>query len=331
MQRAHTLRHRLFTSVVLTAIFVCASAPARAASKEIIALQEQVQQLLDNVQRIQSTLDKNFGVLNNLAAQTADDANRMTAAVTALQQKFSTQSDAISGKMDVASGQAQSLNDSLDELKLRISKLDKSIQDMQTQLQNIQTAQAAPAGTAPATAPAGPAAAPAVPPAALPAPAPVPVPAVSPAAPGPAATDGTPAASPSDQTPPLAETFQAGLRDYNSAKYEVAAGEFQDVIHYYPLDDLAGSAHFYLGEIAYKQLKLSEAVKSYNAVLEGFPGNSKAPAAQLRKGMALLEMSRKEAGIHELRLLVQRHPQTAEAAQARNKLSAMGLKPSAAH
>jgi TolA-binding protein len=129
----------------------------------------------------------------------------------------------------------------------------------------------------------------------------------------------------------LAETFQAGLRDYNSAKYEVASGEFQDVIHYYPQDELAGTSQFYLGEIAYKQLKLTESVKSYNAVLENFPGNSKAPAAQLRKGLALLQMNRKEAGIHELHLLIQRHPQTPEAAQARTKLSGLGVKPTAAH
>jgi TolA-binding protein len=247
----------------------------------------------------------------------------MNAAVTALQQKLTAQSDALTGKLDIASGQAQSLNDSVDELKSRIGKLDKSIQELQTQLQNIQSVPASASSTSTT-----PAAAPAAPPAPVPAPAPVQVPAAN----GPAAGGTAPAAVlPDNQTPPLAETFQAGLRDYNSAKYEVAAGEFQDVIHYYPLDDLAGSSHFYLGEIAYKQLKLTEAVKSYNAVLEGFPGNSKAPAAQLRKGLALMEMNRKEAGIHELRLLIQRHPQTAEAAQARNKLSAMGLKPSAAH
>jgi TolA-binding protein len=98
------------------------------------------------------------------------------------------------------------------------------------------------------------------------------------------------------------------------------------VIHYYPLDDLAGTSHFYLGEIAYRQLKFTDAVKAYNAVLEGFPGNSKAPAAQLRKGLALLQMNRKDAGIHELRLLIQRHPQTQEAAQARTKLNALGAK-----
>ncbi len=51
---------------------------AHAASKEIIELQTQVQQLLDMVQRLQSTLDTRFGVLQNLAQQTADDANQMT-------------------------------------------------------------------------------------------------------------------------------------------------------------------------------------------------------------------------------------------------------------
>ena len=71
------------------------------------------------------------------------------------------------------------------------------------------------------------------------------------------------------QAPPLQETFQAGVRDYNAAKYDVAAGEFQDVIHYYPLDDLAGTAQFYLGEIAYQQKNYDDAVKAYNAVLEG--------------------------------------------------------------
>ena len=323
MQKTRILRNRLLAAAVTASIFLCLPSPARATSKEIVELQTQVQQLLDSVQRIQSTLDTRLGVIQHLAEQTADDANRMTAVVTALQQKIAAQSDTLNGKLDTASGQAQSLNDSVDELKSRIAKLDKSIQDLQTQLQNIQTPPSSTPGTsAPATAPAA-------------VPAPVP-PFVTPGAapaPGSPAAAITPAAEvPSvNQAPPLAETFQAGLRDYNAAKYGVASGEFEDVIHYYPLDDLAGTSQFYLGEIAYKQLKLTDSVKYYNAVLENFPGNSKAPAAQLRKGLALIQMNRKEAGIHELRLLIQRHPQTPEAAQARTKLNGMGVKPTAAH
>lgn len=303
MQKTRTLRKHLFVAGFIAVVFVFPSMQARAASKEIIELQTQVQQLLDMVQRLQSTMDTRFAVIQHLAEQTADNANQMTATVNSLQQKLAAQNDTISGKLDTASGQAQSLNDSVDELKSRIAKLDKAIQDLQAQLQNVQSPQ-------PASAPA---------PAAMPpANGDTPAPAVAPSLP------------PVSQTPPLKETFQAAVRDYNTGKYDLAAGEFQDVLHFYPLDDMAGTAHFYLGEIDLKHNKLSEAVKAYNAVLEGFPGNSKAPAAQLHKGTALLQMGRKDAGVHELRLLIQRHPQTPEAAQARTKLAALGSKPAAA-
>jgi tol-pal system protein YbgF len=281
------LRNRFLAAAMTAMVFVSLPAPARAASKEITELQTQVQQLLDMVQRLQSTMDSRFAVLQHLAEQTADNANQMSAAVNTLQQKIATQSDATTGKLDTASGQVQALNDSVDELKSRIAKLDKSIQDMQAQLQNIQSPPSAQAGTT-----AGP---------------------------------GAPGAPVVPQTPPLKETFQSGVSDYNAAKYEVASGEFQDVIHYYPMDDLAGTSQFYLGEIAYRQKNYADAVKDYNAVLEGFPGNAKAPAAQLRKGLALLQLGKKEAGITELKLLIKRHPQTPEAAQAKSKLSAMGV------
>ncbi len=297
MQRIYTLPYRFLTIAVIALLLGAASKSAQAASKEIIELQTQVQQLLDNVQRIQSTLDTRFGVLQNLAQQTADNATQMNAAVNSLQQKLAQQNEAMGGKLDTASGQVQALNDSVDELKSRLSKLDKSIQDLQTQLQNIQTPP--PAANTPAQTASGAAA--------------------------------IPSSNATTQAPPLKETLQAGVRDYNAAKYELASSEFQDVIHYYPMDDLSGTAQFYLGEIAYRQQKFDEAVKAYNAVLEAFTGNRNAPTAQLHKGLSLLKLNKKEAGVGELRSLIKRHPQTPEAAQARAKLSAMGVKGSAAH
>jgi len=292
-------------AAVLVAGLALAPLRAHAASKEMIALQTQVQQLLDMVQRMQSTVDTKFGLLQHLVEQTADNANQMSQTVNALQQKINQQNEGLGGKIETTSGQVQSLNDSVDELKTRIAKLDKSIQDLQNQLQNIQT-----------------------PPAGL-----------QPGAPGnggasPGSTSGAPnqpltGPAAASTAPPLKETFQSGIRDYNAGKYSVAADEFQDVIHYYPMDDLSGSAQFYLGEIAYRQKDYASAISAYNAVLEGFSGNSKAPAAQLHKGYALIQQGKRDSGIHELRLLIQRHPQTPEAAQARSKLSAMGVRTSA--
>jgi len=309
MFRSGVTRNRLLAAAVLSFVFVSAARPAHAVSKEIVELQTQVQQLLDMVQRLQSTLDTRMGVLQHLAEQTADEANQMTTAVTAMQQKLNTQNDAIGGKVDTVSGQVQSLNDSVDELKARIAKLDKTVQDLQTQLQTMQT-QAAQmqAGTMPGSPEGG------QQPGALGAP--------GAPGPGPAAGPGPGVA----QAPPLQDTIQGGERDFDAGRYQVAQGEFQDVVHYYPLDDMAGTAEFYLGEIAYQQKDYATAINYYNQVLEGFSGNAKAPAAQLHKGYALLSMDKKSAGIDELRELIRRHPQSPEARAARSKLNGMGVK-----
>jgi TolA-binding protein len=303
MQISPAFRKHLIATIVLVLILGSSPRPAFAVSKEIVELQTQVQQLLDNMQRLQSTMDTRFGVLQHLAEQTADEANQMTAAVNALQKKIDAESDATNGKLDTASGQVQSLNDSIDELKSRLAKLDKTMQDLQSQLQTMQAQQpqAPPPGTQPQMQAPAPGA---LPPGAGPTNAPV----------------------PSPQAPPLQETYQAGVRDFNAARYDVALGEFQDVAHYYPLDDMAGAAQFYIGEIAYQHQNYADAINAYNIVLEGFSGSPKAPAAQLHKGFALLAMNKKEAGVHELRLLIQRHPQSPEAARARTKLNGMGVK-----
>lgn len=291
--RLRTHRNSLVAVLAVVLLFCGMPQKAHAVSKEMIQLQTQVQQLLDMVQRLQSTLDTRFAVLQNLAQQTADQATQMSATVNALQKKIDTQNEALSGKLDTSSGQVQSLNDSVDELKTRIAKLNKAIEDLQSQLQNLQQP---PAGGIPG--------------------------ATSPAA-GPGGQAASPSAS---QAPPLDQTYQAAVSDFNAAKYQLATSEFQDVIHYYPMDNLAGSAQFYLGEIAYRQKNYDDAVKAYNVVLEQFSGNAKAPAAQLHKGLALLATNKREAGVHELRSLIQRYPQTPEASSARSKLNGMGVR-----
>jgi len=299
-------RYRL--PALLLAAMMLTSLPAHAASKEIIELQTQVQQLLDMVQRLQSTVDSRFGLVQHLVEQSTDNINQMNATVSALQLKLNAQSEASNGKLDAVSGQVQSLNDSLDELKSRIAKLDKQMQDIQSQMQTVQ-AQAAGGASTPQPG--------------------QPLPDGTNGANGAGATNlpaapGAPA--PQTQAPPLQDTYQGGLRDYNAAHYDLASSEFGDVLQYYPNDDLAGNAQFYLGEIAYKQQKYKDAIKAYNAVLENFSGSPKAPAAQLRKGLALLQLSQRESGVHELRSLIQRYPQTPEALQARSKLNALGVR-----
>src|SRR5580658_8326552 len=214
MKIARILRNPLLAATALAMVFAAMPAPAHAASKEIIELQTQVQQLLDMMQRLQSTMDTRFGVIQHLVEQTADNSNQMSVTVNALQQKITAQSEGNGGKLDTVSGQVQSLNDSVDELKSRIAKLDKTVQDLQAQLQSIQ---ASPAGAAPSGQTPDPNAA---------------QPAGGGASPAPAG----PTAPAASVAPPLKDTFQGAVRDYNAAHYQVAASGFQDVLHYYPMD-----------------------------------------------------------------------------------------------
>lgn len=288
-------------SVVLLSALLLAPQPGHATSKEIVELQTQVQQLVDMVQRMQSTLDTRLGLIQDRVAQSTDSVNKMSITVTALQQKLNSQGDSAAGKIDSVSGQVQSVNDSLDELKSRIAKLDKQLQDIQSQLQTLQAQPASGVPSSGGTAPSGPGGSASAP-----------------------LFSAPPVTAP--QAPPLQDTYQSALRDYNAAHYDLASGEFGDVVHYYPHEDLAGNAQFYMGEIAYRQQRFKDAIKSYNGVIENFSGSPKAPAAQLRKGLALIQLTQKDAGVHELRSLIQRYPQSPEALQARTKLNAMGVK-----
>src|ERR1700676_2706214 len=120
MPNLRTFRNRFFAAAMLSIGLGLAPIRAHAANKEMVELQTQVQQLLDMVQRLQSTIDARFGVIQHLVEQTSDNANKMSAAVDTLQQKLAAQNEAISGKIDTSTGQVQSVSDSVEELKSRL-------------------------------------------------------------------------------------------------------------------------------------------------------------------------------------------------------------------
>ncbi len=292
------------TLSALLLVFFCSAPQAHAVSKEIIQLQTQVQQLQDAMQHLQQSQDQQLGVLQHVVQQISDNVGRMSTTITTLQQQVQVQNESGGGKIDQVSTQMQGINDSIDELRTRIDKLNAQMQAIQSQLQNVnmQTAQqqAGQAG----------------------------VPGQPGQQPGAAGPDQNQQAAqpPQPQAPPVDQLYQGALRDYNAARYDLATGEFGDVLKYYPQDDLAGNAQFYLGEIAYRQGKYADAIKAYQVVLQQFAGNPKAPAAALRKGEAELAIDQRDAGIRDLRALIARYPQTPEAAQARSRLNGMGVR-----
>jgi tol-pal system protein YbgF len=132
------------------------------------------------------------------------------------------------------------------------------------------------------------------------------------------------------QAPPPDVLYNNGLRDYNAAKNDLAKQEFSDYVKFYPNTDLAGNAYFYLAELAFKQGNFQEAVTNYDQVLQNFPTGNKAASSDLKKGLALIELGKKDDGIAELRHVIQRYPRSNEALQAKERLRKLGVSTTAA-
>jgi hypothetical protein len=122
---------RRFPVFVLLLALPCIPAPAFGVSKEIIELQTQVQQLQEQMTSMQRSFDERMGVMKNLVEQDTDAVNKVAASMSALQSTLQKQQADSAGHVDQLSGQLQSLNDTLDELKARLAKVSKQLEDMQ--------------------------------------------------------------------------------------------------------------------------------------------------------------------------------------------------------
>ena len=316
MTRSHTIRRSIAAFVLAAAALI--SLPARAENKDMIQLQTQVQQLQDAIAKLQQTNDESFGMLKALIQQTADSVNTMSTTMNGLKLSMQNQQDAVSASNQQVSGQVQSLNDSIDELKARMARMEKALNAIQNQQQATNaTLSALPQGGIPAgAAPAGP---------------PQAAPSMSPnqgTAPE-SGTDNQPQSTQPSGPPPTAsqptpgDMYRGAYADYISARYSLASSEFTDLIKAYPDDNLSGNAWFYLGEMQMRTHKPALAIKDYDQVLTRYVDNAKVPAAQLHKAQALIDTHQTEAAERELHSLIQRFPVSPEASQARAKLNTL--------
>lgn len=130
-------------SIVATLLAgLCLAPPAWGVNRDMVELQTQVQNLQDAMTHMQQAFDERMGVMKNLLDQNTDSMNKAAAAINNLQTTLQKQQGDSAGHVDQLSGQIQSLNDSLDELKARLAKVSKQLEDMQTAQQNLTTQQA---------------------------------------------------------------------------------------------------------------------------------------------------------------------------------------------
>ena len=134
--------HRISAFVALFLILWLSVAPAFGANKEMIQLQTQVQQLQEQMTGMQRSFDERMGIMRNLIEKDTDSVNKVAVALNNLQQTLQTQQQGEGSKADQISGQIQALNDTMDEIKVRLAKVTKQLEDMQAAQQSFAAQQA---------------------------------------------------------------------------------------------------------------------------------------------------------------------------------------------
>src|SRR5216684_3425322 len=281
--------------------------PAEAVAREIIELQRDVTSLLQGQKDLATQVTQDNTVMKTLISQSNDNVAKLASSVGSMQKSVQDVQANSGARLDTMSTQVQGLSDNLEEIKSRLGKLNQQLVDLQNSVQSLDAKISGTGTAAPATGLA--------------------TPTSSTGSPRPTGSAGSsPGSSALPAGAPSADTlYSNGLRDITSGKYDLARSEFEDYLKFYSDTDLASNAQFYLGEIFYKQKQYADAVAAYDKVLTNYPKSFKLGPARLRKGMALIELGQKTAGVRELREVVKRYPGSDEDRLARTKLKELGV------
>jgi tol-pal system protein YbgF len=285
-------------------------APVGAVAREIVELQQSVNQLIQGQKDIQTTLAQNAAVDKTLMEQSMDTVNKLTGTMMALQKTVQDMQANSGARLDTMSTQIQGISDNLQETLARMGKLNQQLADAQNAIQGIDAKLAGsappPSAAAPgAGAPGGPGAAQS--PNGLP--------------PIPGAAANTPPAS----APSADLLYSNGLRDLNGKKYDLATQEFSDYLKFYGNTDLASNAQFYIGELFYFQQQYDKAIDALSKVIDNYPKSFKMVSAHFYRALALIALGEKTSGVSELRMVVKTYPGTDEEKRAKAKLQELGL------
>lgn len=286
-------RTKFFFVLLILFVGCLLCTPIRAVNKETLQLLQQVSMIQQQLRDLQDSQIKSNAIIQKLAEQILDQVTRLSASVDEIKKSNAQTQAAISSKVDAFGGNLQITQESLDELKARLTRLSNDLAAIKTTLQSIDSRVAAP--TSASQPPAAAESSSATPPG-----------------------SGTTAASPPESPDTL---YQSALADLSSGRDKLALGEFQQYLKYYGNTLLAGNAQFYIGQIYYMQGNYEDAIAAFNIVIEHYPDGNKVTDAIYKKGLSLEKLDQKSAAIKEFRTLLTRYPNSPNAKLAAQELS----------
>ena len=121
-----------------------------------------------------------------------------------------------------------------------------------------------------------------------------------------------------------ADTYQAAYRDYQRGNFDLAIAGFREYLEG-PTTDLSDNAAYWIGESLFSQKKYADAIQQFDNVITRYPQSDKVPGALLKKGYAYISLGERAQGIVQLQYVLHEHPNSQEAALARQRLKQLGV------
>ena len=124
---------------ILMALLVVAllATPAYPVAKEIIRIEAAVARLESDLRDMRSKLDERMGMMRQLIEQTTDAINKLNVVTEQVQRSIQGSVAAQGAKVDSVAGNVQSLQDSLEDVKARLSKLSEQVAQVRDSVETL--------------------------------------------------------------------------------------------------------------------------------------------------------------------------------------------------
>ena len=124
------------------------------------------------------------------------------------------------------------------------------------------------------------------------------------------------------ELPEAQDDYKLALRAFRDQQYDKAIQQFRTFQRKYPNSEMDDDAQYWIGESYFAQKDYNRAILEFNDVLKYRRGD-RVPAALLRQAQAFLEIGDKTDARLILQKLVNDHPNSEQAREARDRLQTL--------
>ena len=117
--------------------------------------------------------------------------------------------------------------------------------------------------------------------------------------------------------------YELGWQAMEKRDYRVAISRFKEFLKKHPKSNLADNAQYWIGESHYGLREFDQAIIEFDAVRRRYPQGDKVSAALLKQGYAFAELGEKVNARLLLQEVVEKFPETPEAARAKMRLKSL--------